>query len=200
MKKQKFKSIFSFVILSLPLFSPLSTQRMQRGSQFYHLIATAIQFWSLIPSSQKFKNIQYRTTQFLLLMRFVQKHHLILAKYWICYHWKGCFLWVRGICLNWIDIYLSCRGWTCDGCSRRRSTSWERTPSTPTPPPIINSLKLYLLLLIPKLLILRKLIVVDFSMAADTHGSSPKGLLCNAGAGAAAGKYLLSRFLLLLFL
>lgn len=26
-------------------------------------------------------------------------------------------------------------------------------------------------------------------MAADTHGPTPKGLLCNAGAGAAAGKF-----------
>ncbi|KAK4441809.1 Nicotinamide adenine dinucleotide transporter 1, chloroplastic [Sesamum alatum] len=31
------------------------------------------------------------------------------------------------------------------------------------------------------------LILVDFSMVADTHCPSPKGLLCNAGAGAAAG-------------
>lgn len=26
-------------------------------------------------------------------------------------------------------------------------------------------------------------------MAADTHGPSPRGLLCNAGAGAAAGMF-----------
>lgn len=31
-------------------------------------------------------------------------------------------------------------------------------------------------------------------MAVDAHGPSPKGLLCNAGAGAAAGKSLLYCF------
>lgn len=80
--------------------------------------------------------------------------------------------------------------WPCYGCSRRRSASPQRTPPTP-PPKVIASLKLFLVLLFSNSLQFRQLIVVTLSMTAQSHGVSPRGLLCNAGAGAAAGKYVL---------
>ncbi|CAA0825482.1 Importin subunit alpha-1 [Striga hermonthica] len=70
--------------------------------------------------------------------------------------------------------------WPCDGCFRRRSASRLRDPFLPPQQ-----------LLKPRaredLLVFQVLILVDLSMASSTHNPSSKGLLCNAGAGAAAG-------------
>lgn len=63
--------------------------------------------------------------------------------------------------------------WPCD-CGFVRSPSQERTSRIKFESSI--SLQLFSL---------------DLAMAADaTHGPTPKGALCNAGAGAAAGKIL----------
>lgn len=86
--------------------------------------------------------------------------------------------------VNW-----SCPNWPCD-CGCLRSASRERTLSSIRAPVFV--------FLFQKLLIFQKPIVVDSSMAADAHGPNPKVLLCNAGAGAAAGKF--SSPFLLLFL
>lgn len=98
----------------------------------------------------------------------------------------SCFLdyCLRKDVRNSVELaHLICTDWPCDGCYRRRPASWERTPPPPPPlllPPPIEALKFR-----------RLLFFLDFTMTADTHVPSSRGILCNAGAGAAAGKSVL---------
>lgn len=89
--------------------------------------------------------------------------------------------WASGLLklLIWVGkkkLNLELPHWPCD-CGFVRSPSQERTPRIKFKSLI--SLELFSFYL---------LIALDLAMVADTtHGPTPKGVLCNAGAGAAAG-------------